>query len=471
MKTFLTLFLFPLATLAQTLTADQVGDRAFKMAKATVEFLATDSKTYGYPAKKSCPDCVSYPSLKTFIREQKLTKADELVSEVERWAANPATAAKDPTAALAELRTDLLNRVTSGTERQHRRSLPSYASYEAQMTELSGGQSAPATLAMNAPTQGEAPAEGGVTEIDTTYADADDITPVSAAQQADNGWLSKSGLALILSLLGLALAGWVFFIHRRSGGSGTAPKPLDAATDKQLAQLSDDLFHLKGERNRVQDANRRLEERVAQLESQLAVLQKAVGLPTGIPVVAAPATKEPMPAPAGRSQAQQMAPPNPVPVPSPAADNRPQNPPSAPPQNRPRSATPAPAQPPVPPTPAAPSPQPTPAVVPPAPTLLYARTVDLGDGFSADSLSEKTSERPMIYQLQIQAPGQATFRVADDPYAQRLALSDPYSYLNDACEYTSQPAPNSRIQTTQPGRLVLQGNKWLIQEKAQIAFS
>ncbi|KAB7732518.1 hypothetical protein F5984_00720 [Rudanella paleaurantiibacter] len=466
MKTFLTLFLFPLTTLAQTLTADQVGDRAFKMAKATVEFLATDSKTYGYPAKKSCPDCVSYPSLKTFIREQKLTKADELVGGVERWVANPATAAKDPATALAELRTDLLNRVTSGTERQHRRSLPSFASYEAQMTELSGGQSAPATLAMNAPAQGGDPAQGGVTEIDTAYADADDITPVSATQQADNGWLSKSGLALVLSLLGLALAGWVFFIHRRSGGSGAAPKPLDAATDKQLAQLSDDLFHLKGERNRVQDANRRLEERVAQLESQIAVLQKAVGLPTGIPVVAAPATKEPVPAPAPRAQMQQATTTS-APAPAPAADNRPVNPPS--PQNRPRSAAPAPAQPPVTSAPAAVPPQPAPA--PPAPTLLYARTVDLGDGFSADSLSEKTSERPMIYQLQIQAPGQATFRVADDPYAQRLALSDPYSYLNDACEYTSQPAPNSRIQTIQPGRLVLQGNKWLIQEKAQIAFS
>lgn len=490
MKTILTLLFFPLAVLAQTdaLGPNDLRDRAFRMSRATVEFLATDAKTYGYPDKTTCPDCVSYPRLKAFIVEQKLTKADELVNETERWVAAPATAAKSPSVALAELRTQLMNRVTAGSERQHRRGLPSFATYESQMNQLAGGR-APESIAMNTSQQTDAPdatADVEDAQADTASSEGGTVMPLSRAQTSDNSWLSKSGLALILSLLSLGLVGWLLATRKKGD---TASKGVDATTDGVIAKLSDDVFRLKGERNTAQDASVKLQNRVAQLENQVAVLQKAVGVASAVltsavtPTTSMPGTTTPGPStsenmpkkdgqpisnpvPVQRQQAQASPPvaSNPTPVPRPA-QNIPPAAPAA--ENRPRSGGPVAGQNQRP----APTPAPANTSTPAAPRILYARTVDLGDGFSADSLSETTSERPMVYQIQLASPTQASFRVADDPYAQRLALSDPYSYLNDACEYTSQPAANSRIQTVKPGRLTLQGGKWAITEKAQISFT
>ncbi len=103
------------------------------------------------------------------------------------------------------------------------------------------------------------------------------------------------------------------------------------------------------------------------------------------------------------------------------------------------------------------------------PTKLYARTVDVPGGFSVGSLVE-TPNRPMVFLITMTGPGQATFRVTDDPEAQRLALSDPYSYLSDACNYQSRPEVNSRIHVVADGQLQLQGEKWQIIEKAEISF-
>lgn len=451
MKTFLLLrivgpLLFPITALAQpeALTADDLRDRAFQMTKATVEFLATDAKTYGYPARVTCPECVSYPALKTFIVQQKLTKADELVTETERWVGAPTTASKAPATALAELKTQLITRVTAGTERQHRRQLASFASFEAQMNQLAG-QSGAIDAVQPEPTQANPTAGGSGVQSDTEIAE-DTVEPLSqegasVRQTGDGGWFSKSGLALLLSLLSLGLGGWLLATRRKSA----TPQPVNES-DMRVAKLNDELIHVKGESRQTIAQNERLKARVEQLEQQVGVLQKAVGLsgviPTPQPIakpVAAPVATPTVPASPPPTPAQPQAPPAPV-----TGENRPRS------QSQGRVETP-------------------PAPPAPTPRLLYARTVDLGDGFSTESLTE-SSERPMVYQIQVQGPTMASFRVSDDPNAQRLALSDPYSYLNDACEYTSQPTPNSRIQTTKPGRLVLQGNKWAIQEKAQVAF-
>lgn len=498
MKTFLLLLLSPLAVLAQTdtLGPNDLRDRAFRMAKATIEFLATDAKTYGYPDKTTCPDCVSYSSLKAFVKEQKLTKADELVRETERWAGSSTTADKAPAVALPELRSQLMNRVTSGSERQHRRNLPSFATYESQMNQLAGLPSvggAPVSIAMNTggqPTDApDAAADEQDAQSDTAYDGETVVPPSQASQSADSGWVSKSGLALLLSLLSLALLSWLLFFRKKGESSS---KVTGGENDMRVAQLNDELMHVKGDMRRTIEINGKLQNRVEQLENQVSVLQKAVGVASAVLTTAVnppdssaaagvnlakESQRPPAPTPAPRQQAQSGGPTTPPPTsrpepPTTPPANTPPAPPTpspatpSPPENRPRTASSTGS----PDRPAAPTP-PTPPTPPPAPRILYARTVDLGDGFSADSLTETTSERPMVYQIQVVAPGQATFRVADDPYAQRLALSDPYSYLNDACDYTSQPASNSRIQTTKQGRLALQGNKWVILEKAQIGFS
>jgi hypothetical protein len=100
----------------------------------------------------------------------------------------------------------------------------------------------------------------------------------------------------------------------------------------------------------------------------------------------------------------------------------------------------------------------------------YARTPDLGDGFSLENLADDLT-RPMVFVIRQTSPTTATFSVLDSPDAQQLALSDPFSYLKDACEYRAQPGQYSRIQTDAPGRLSLQDRKWRIDEKARINFS
>ena len=463
MKTFLTLLFFPLAVLAQTETLgpDDLRDRAFQMAKATVEFLATDAKTYGRLEKTTCLDCADYAGLKAFINQQKLMNAGELVNETERLVT---TTTKAPAQALTELRTQLITRVTAGSDHQHRRGLASFATYESQMNQLAGP---PQTATP------DATADLQNAHLDTLFAE-ETVTPLSKTPSADNGWLSKSGLALILSLLSLAVLSWLVLFRRKEADKG---KPTDAGNEMKVAQLNDELVHVKGDLRRTIETNGKLQNRVEQLEKQVSVLQKVVGVASAVltTAVTPPASgasagtnsakesqRQVSPNPASRQQTQPSghtgsAPTNPVPATrseqitsQPTTQRQPI--PPAPAENRPRS---------------------VPAGSPdrsPTPRIFYARTVDLGDGFSAESLTETTTERPMVYQIQVVTPGQATFRVADDPYAQRLALSDPYSYLNDACEYTSQPASNSRIQTVKPGRLALQGSKWVIMEKAQIAF-
>ncbi|TAE27334.1 MAG: hypothetical protein EAZ91_16355 [Cytophagales bacterium] len=461
MKTFLFRIvgplLFPFLAVAQseTLGPNDLRERAFQMTKTTVEFLATDAKTYGYPDRVTCAECVSYPSLKKFIVDQKLTKADELVTETERWTTNPATAAKPVATALGELKTQLINRVTAGSDRQHRRQLPSFMTFERQMNQLAGQPAAnpaalmadagqPNTAQLNVTTDEEA------AQSDTAFSEEKTTGSRATTTSTDGGWLSKSGLALLVSLLSLGLAGYLLATRRK----GTTSPTLTTESDMRVARLNDELIHVKGESRQTIAQNERLKARVDQLEQQVGVLQKAVGLSAVVP-----AAQEPTPKPA---QTPVSAPPvssaiPPAPVPTQAV------PPPTMAENRPRSQSQS--VPPAPPRPQAPPPMPQP------PRILYARTVDLGDGFSVDSLTESAGERPMVYQIQIQGPTQATFRVSDDPNAQRLALGDPYSYLNDACEYASQPTPNGRIQTTKPGRLVLQGNKWAIGEKAQIAFN
>lgn len=103
------------------------------------------------------------------------------------------------------------------------------------------------------------------------------------------------------------------------------------------------------------------------------------------------------------------------------------------------------------------------------PPRLYARTADVPGGFSVGSLVQNPN-RPMVFVITPTGSGQATFRITDDPEAQRLALSDPYSYLSDACNYLSRPEANSRIQMVSDGKLQLQGDKWHIIEKAEISF-
>ncbi len=518
MKIPLTFLLFTLAVAAsaQTAPATATGIDAgtFGMTKATLEFLATDQKTFGVVKKTTCESCRTYGDLANFIKANNLKKADGLVNDIKKhslllndgFAADAFTSEEDM---LDSLRRYVMKRVTIGAERVHRTKLASFPTYRTQMIALAGGI---------APDQ-------AAEQIDLADGETSDETATTAFGGNWTGaWMGT--WAFWLSLLNLLGLGYLLLTRKRR----TSYRK-DARTDGS------------------QHENNRLSTTVAELVNRLTVLERkqansasanpANRLVERGPVAAQPTAdrdiidRGPMSAQAEAPRRNDV-PTEHNPVPSGQMGNQPRagygNPanPVIPPQNVPSDGVPSggvasggvpsgntqsggvqqagsPLANPVSPlssqsqdsglrtTPVIPpapgtlsnSPErpamaggsnPNPALnIPPAPaaapTKLFARTADLGNGFSKAGLLAM-AERGTVYEIDLTSPNTATYRVSQSPESQQLAMSDPYSYLSDACLYENQPGgPSSRIQTVAPGQLVLQGDKWQITEKARIGFN
>lgn len=404
-------------------TADDTPAKAFEMTKATVEFLATDKKTYGYQAKETCDGCVSYEQLATYIKTNRLTKADELVRDAKRKTDQLLAQKKPGNVVLAELKNYLIDRVTGGQERKHRFSLKSFPAYQKQLNQLAGVPQTANPVAQE-PVSDQESQDVAPDTLITEPSVVDESTNTSKTTTTD--LFSMSGLALLLSLV--SLGGFLFLYTRK-------PKVQEAgSSDAKLAQLSDKIFHLEADRKELVKAVQSLNAKVQQLEGLLKTTT---------------ASQRQAPAPPVDPLRSVLEEPINEPKPRPATEavNRPKSQPATI-QNTERK---------------------TQHIEPQSqPTERYARTADLGDGFSLGGLLS-VAERGAIYHLMIDG-NQAVYRVVDNSDAQQLALSDPYSYLGDACEYQNQPRLGARIQTEQPGRLTLQGEKWKIEQKAKISF-
>jgi hypothetical protein len=100
----------------------------------------------------------------------------------------------------------------------------------------------------------------------------------------------------------------------------------------------------------------------------------------------------------------------------------------------------------------------------------YARYADQGDGFStSDLLNDADNET--IFEISITSPNTANFKITDNLNAQKYALTNVAYFLSKACKYDSTPSIDSTIQTETDGELKLQGNKWLISNPVKIRFS
>ncbi|HEY0108914.1 MAG TPA: hypothetical protein VGB67_04745 [Fibrella sp.] len=498
MKIPSTLLLLTLALTAnaQTAPANGIDAGTLGMTKATLEFLATDQKTFGAAKKPVCEGCTTYADLAGFIKTNSLKKADGLVNDIKKHSMMlndefAADAFTSEGAVLDSLRRYVMKRVTNGAERVHRTKLPSYAAYQTRMTALAGGEDP--DKAVN---EQVAALQEGETSIDGTE-------PATASTGMSLGtwafWLS------LLNLLGLG-----YLLVTRQRGAGTM------ISDKDDARLAG-----------LQDENNRLSTTVAELASRLTAAERKLSMPASTGPANRPVERAPVAAqPTDRGVvdrvplANQPEPPRRNEVPAERAQaplgqvgNQPRtgygNPanPVIPPQNVPMSGvssggvppvnapgtlsgqsqgaglrtTPVVSSPPAAsPTPsdrpgtlptAGTAPAPTPPTQPAAPTKLFARTADLGNGFSVAGLLA-VAERGTVYEIDLTSPNTATFSVSQLPESQQLAMSDPYSYLSDACLYENQPGgPNSRIKTVAPGQLALQGDKWQITEKARIGFN
>ena len=496
MKTITTLFLatVAMAAVAQTPPQEPTGIEkgTLGMAKATLEFLATDQKTFPAAKKTACTNCNSYADLAKFIKGNSLKKADILVNDIKKHSLQlndefAADAFTSEGAVLDSLRKYVINRVTSGAERQHRTKLASYSAYQTKMMAIAGGQNPEKAVAEQAGATDEAPAE---------------TPPANGTAPSSSGGGSTWPL-WVLSALSLMGVGYLYWQLMQSGRG--AAKADTSALETQLAGLQDD--------------NRRLSMTVSELSNRLTMMEKRQTTASR-PVEPNRPTERPAdlnrpadrvqpganPAPSANQPRQPQtgygpmgnnpvnpgnvpAPPQSTPAPSPLR----QTPSVTPPPSRPdldqtvglNSPLATPSLSPAMVPPSAPETQQQPAVAasgpPPtaefsipasAPPRLFARTADLGNGFSVSGLIDHP-ERGTVYELELTSPQTAQFRVSAAPDAQQVAMSDPYSYLSDACLYENQPNTQSgtvRIQTLTPGKLALQGDKWQITEKARIGF-
>lgn len=381
-----------------------------KMIRATVEFLATDKK-FGRKPRVPCQPCQSYEDLTRYVTQNKLMGADQVIIDARRQAQKALTA--NPATMPAALRTFLLERTTGGP-RSYRAKLPSFAGYQRTLDAAVGG-----TATSESPTDSVVTDDTDTTAItDDTVVTNETVAPKTSATPELMPHLSL--IALILSLISLIGVITLFLQRSRT--------PTEPVKHNPLAPLT----NLEAEINRMKAENRKLSDR-------LTTLEKGDKQPSN--------TVRPDQRPQNQSQPRPAQPTVPVPPASVAE-----------------------AMPPVPTLPPAyNSPAPVANTIRSVPTMQYGRTADLGDGFSVGGLVA-APDRDTVFEIHRQSDTAALYQVSDQPELQRLALSDPYSYLNETCSYLTQPRPGSRIRTEKPGQLSLQGDKWAIVEKAQISF-
>ncbi|GAB3262838.1 hypothetical protein GCM10027347_28830 [Larkinella harenae] len=396
----------------------ELNRSAFQMIKTTVEFLATDKQTFPNVQTTQC-NCDSYDSLKAFIRQNDLVGADKLVDDAKRRAAQNIAQENQPRRALLYVKDNLILKIASGNKAD-RQKLPNYAAFVATLDQIvnnglaAGPAPAPVTpTAAEMATPTEEPAASAVSSTTST-------TPTQS------NWNSMDGIALFLAVLSLVAVAFLAYVVVK--GQKPQQSARDVQFDSQLAKLADRISKLEVRKNQPNE-NFQLTAKLDALERTVRQLEQ--NRPVEKPAAAAPAAKVPLE----------------VVTPTTVEQEASAEPEEGRPINRYR----------------------TPTIEPPRPTAFYARTADLGDGFSARGLLVKP-ERDTVFDIVLQNDTQATYQVSDNADAQRLALSDPYSYLNDACEYLTQPNANSRIRTEQAGQLTLQGDKWKIAEKAKIRF-
>lgn len=441
---------------AQRLESDQqqVDTATFQMIRATLEFLASDKKTFGSVSRTDCPDCTTYEDLQAFVTENKLQRADQLIRDARQKVQdlqqrNPQ---KDPAGThrvLSTLQTFLMDRVTGGIGRRHRIQLPAYATYRNELDRI-------VSEAVTVPVVDNALAENTpqVAEEDTSSVplSQQNETVMNEAQAIDYGFW-----AFWLSILNLAGLLYALFLKRPAA----APvETRQSVTGEQLNEVSHRLKVVENERLKLESRVKRVEDERNQLQNRVQVLESTAQRTEQTIARAAEALSV-------ASGASTVQPAETAPRSVPAGDTRPpvQQRPVSPTQSAPNS--PVGAQP----VRQGPSAQQAQPINQPKPknTVFFARTADLGDGFSVNSLLN-APDRDTVFEIQLINNAQAIYRVSDNGDAQRMALSDPYSFLNETCTYMTQPQPGSRIRTDQPGKLALQGEKWTITDKAQISF-
>lgn len=103
---------------------ERLGDARFRLVRRSLEFLATDERTFSNITQPLCPECRNKKDLISFIRVNQLEGAE---SRLHQWLIIPDN--ELTLNSLAELKSNIIGDLTSGPGRDSRKELESYRIY------------------------------------------------------------------------------------------------------------------------------------------------------------------------------------------------------------------------------------------------------------------------------------------------------------------------------------------------------
>lgn len=104
--------------------------------------------------------------------------------------------------------------------------------------------------------------------------------------------------------------------------------------------------------------------------------------------------------------------------------------------------------------------------------IMYSANPDGVDTIKVKNLADNHIAQIFIFEIKIQSDNQnASFKVVENKESQEYAIEKFKTVLIDACDFLNQPHKSTKIITVTPGKMVREGDKWRITQKAKIKFA
>lgn len=250
--------MFPISLFAQENSGKDVQ---FKMIKAAISFLATDTISFEQSSQKPA-NCTDYDCLAKYCRDNKLTNAEPLVDS---WKVVPITSELD----LESLKDGIIKKLTTGSsKKEKRKNLPGYKDFESNLNNLVNSFKETDDVG-NGESQTSA---GNGTDLKPQRTDPDTESPLSTISEETK---PQSGsmlptIAFLVSLTALVVGLFAFTRGKK-----------DAEKNKQInvgnTAIMEEIKAIKARITQNQsDSQKPLQNRISSLEDRVSDLESRI---------------------------------------------------------------------------------------------------------------------------------------------------------------------------------------------------
>ncbi len=250
---FILAFLLALPGTGQPLQQNQLNDARFQLVRRSLEFLATDRKTFTNVTQPLCTECSNKEDLVTFIKTNQLKGAEGRLGQWLTLAGSELTPDN-----LAALKLKIIYDLTSGPGKDSRKELASYKAYAADMDMIVANARTPAPETTPEPT---APAAATIRPTDSSPGNDD---------SDDTYLLPPVYLYILLGLLAMTVAILLIRLRKALGKA--------RGNDEDLKKARKDLKALEKKLEEQDTQRRRSAEEITFLKDQLQVSEEALRL-------------------------------------------------------------------------------------------------------------------------------------------------------------------------------------------------